>query len=496
MDSTARVCRSLYNSTKDFAICISSSCCVEYVYKLPAVDTGKEVQRKQGNSCTDFTEVSLRVICKNKNWQSTILPDFLREEKKMKKSLVLAMAMALGVTASAYAANPFSDVPAGHWAYDSINKLAAAGVIEGYGDSTFGGDKLMTRYEMAQIVAKAMAKGANVDKLAAEFADELDNLGVRVANLEKKADNVKITGNIRYNYADYDEDGYATGLRSRIWVKGQINDDWSYTGMLENVQNLKDNAGNEDTKFQRAYVDGKIGGVAVEAGRLQLTLVGGNLYDTRADGVVASYGKDVKVTGFYAKPTNQGKALFGTSEWKDEVEFDNVYGVKVDAKLGVVAATAGYTVFQDGAFNEYYKVGDKFALLRSLDMDDNKIWNAGVAFDVAKDLNLTADYMRATDYDEGFDRDGYVVGLSYAGAKAAKEGSFGVYGKYYDQGRATVVAHTMNGAYGNHGFKGYMVGTNYTFAKNIVGAVEYYDLEDKLDNSDMKTLWSQLVFTF
>mgnify|MGYP001252486575 CR=1 FL=1 len=44
----------------------------------------------------------------------------------MKKSLVLAMAMALGVTASAYAANPFSDVPAGHWAYDSVNKLAAA----------------------------------------------------------------------------------------------------------------------------------------------------------------------------------------------------------------------------------------------------------------------------------------------------------------------------------------------------------------------------------
>ena len=418
----------------------------------------------------------------------------------MKKSLVLAMAMALGVTASAYAANPFSDVPAGHWAYDSINKLAAAGVIEGYGDSTFGGDKLMTRYEMAQIVAKAMAKGANVDKLAAEFADELDNLGVRVANLEKKADNVKITGNIRYNYADYDEDGYATGLRSRIWVKGQINDDWSYTGMLQNVQNLKDNAGNEDTKFQRAYVDGKIGGLAVEAGRLQLTLVAGNLYDTRADGVVASYGKDVKVTGFYAKPTDQGKALDEDPKVeKSELEFDNVYGVKVDAKLGVVAATAGYTVFKDGVVNEYTNwnpTDKKYDDKDSSEIDDNKIWNVGVAFDVAKDLNLTADYMRATDYDEDLDRDGYVVGLSYAGAKAAKAGSFGVYGKYYDQGRATVVAHTMNGEYGTHGFKGYMVGANYTFAKNIVGAVEYYDLEDKLDNSDMKTLWSQLVFTF
>ena len=72
----------------------------------------------------------------------------------MKKSLVLAMAMALGVTASAYAANPFSDVPAGHWAYDSVNKLASAGIVDGYGNGTFGGDRLMTRYEMAQIVAK------------------------------------------------------------------------------------------------------------------------------------------------------------------------------------------------------------------------------------------------------------------------------------------------------------------------------------------------------
>ena len=140
----------------------------------------------------------------------------------------------------------------------------------------------MTRYEMAQIVAKAMAKGANVDKLAAEFADELDNLGVRVANLEKKADNVKITGEVRYHYADNDKDvapGYATALRSRIWIKGAINDDWTYTGMLENVQNLKNNTGDETTKFQRAYVNGKLGGVAVQAGRYHKKLAEGNVYD-------------------------------------------------------------------------------------------------------------------------------------------------------------------------------------------------------------------------
>ena len=167
----------------------------------------------------------------------------------MKKSLVLAMAMALGVTASAYAANPFSDVPAGHWAYDSVNKLAAAGIVDGYGNGTFGGDRLMTRYEMAQIVAKAMAKGANVDRLAAEFADELDSLGVRVAALEKKADNVKITGNIRAHYADYkkgakDRNGsYGAKLRTRLFINGQINDNWSYTGRIQNIQNFRNDSG-------------------------------------------------------------------------------------------------------------------------------------------------------------------------------------------------------------------------------------------------------------
>ena len=425
----------------------------------------------------------------------------------MKKSLVLAMAMALGVTASAYAANPFSDVPAGHWAYDSVNKLAAAGVIDGYGDGSFGGDKLMTRYEMAQIVARAMANGANVDKLAAEFADELDALGVRVAALEKKADNVKITGQIRYHYSDLsgDIDGSASKLRSRIW----INDNWGYKGMLENIQNFRNNAGDETTNFQRAYVEGKIGGVKISAGRQELFLVDGNLYDTRADGIIASYGKDVKLTGFYAKPTNQGKALFseaatiggidGTMAYS--MEYDEVFGARVDAKIGVVDANVGYTVFNDGKFNgdfTYTDPVDKKVKTdsASVDLDDNEIWNVGVAFNLAKDLRLTADYMKS-DLSYKGDDDAIIVGLGYKGAKAAKAGTWGLYGKYYDQARTTVVAHTMVGEYGTEGFKGYMVGANYAFAKNIVGTVEYYDLEGKDDaKTDMRTLWSQLVFTF
>src|SRR5574344_638426 len=148
----------------------------------------------------------------------------------MKKSLVLAMLVAMGLSATALAANPFSDVPAGHWAYGSIAKLAAAGIVDGYGDGTYRGDRLMTRYEMAQIVARAMAKGANVDRLASEFADELDSLGVRVAKLEKKSDNVKITGYARYSYMDHtekvkgdnDAKDYSAKLRSRFWFTGAV----------------------------------------------------------------------------------------------------------------------------------------------------------------------------------------------------------------------------------------------------------------------------------
>ena len=434
----------------------------------------------------------------------------------MKKSLVLAMAMALGVTASAYAANPFSDVPAGHWAYDSVAELAAAGVVDGYTDGSFGGDKLMTRYEMAQIVAKAMAKGANVDKLAAEFADELDTLGVRVANLEKKADNVKVTGQIRYHYADHDGADHENGLRSRIWVNGLINDDWSYTGMLENKQDFTNDAGDETTKFQRAYVTGKLGGANVVAGRQPLFLVDGNLYDTRFDGVVASYGKDVKLTGFYGKPTDQNDELLawenvGKKRTRD-LSFDTVWGAKVDAEIGVVKATAGYTVFGDGESNKYTEQLDgsmKVDPDYSGEIDDNKIWNVGVAFDLVKDLEFSANYLKATDYsDDGFAKikdmgdDGYILGLNYRGAKASEVGTWGLYAKYYDQERPTVVAHTMNGEYGTTGFDGYMVGVNYTFAKNIVGAVEYYDLDGKdIGNKEtvgeeMKTLWAQLVFNF
>ena len=430
----------------------------------------------------------------------------------MKKSLVLAMAMALGVTASAYAANPFSDVPAGHWAYDSISKLAAAGVIEGYGDTTFGGDKLMTRYEMAQIVAKAMAKGANCDKLAAEFADELDNLGVRVANLEKKADNVKISGETKLRYWAYDGESQVKNIknsdklqqRSRIFVKGQVNEDWSYTGMLENVQTYSESNGGEETvKFQRAYVNGKVGGVKVQAGRYHWgDFFDKMIYDTRMDGIQASYGKDINLTLGY------GKAADGDGAWKAE---DMAYA-QLGTKIGVVDAKVGYYKFANVGSSDAVDavvakdedgniVGTVTPAKAAVEGTDREIFAAGIGLNVAKDLKFTGNYYNADVDNYNGDDDGFVVGLAYKGAKAATPGTWGVWAKYYDLGFGNYVASTAEFEYkyftdATEGFKGYGVGVDYTFAKNIVGAVKYYDMEAKKGDLDDQTLYAELNFMF
>lgn len=406
----------------------------------------------------------------------------------MKKSLVLAMVMALGITASGYAGNSFSDVPAGHWAYDSVNKLAATGIIDGYGDTTFGGDRLMTRYEMAQIVAKAMAKGANVDRLAAEFADELDSLGVRVTVLEKKTDNVKIAGNIRAHYADYKKSAkkrngnYGSALRSRLYVKGQINDGWSYTGRIENRQRFNNNVGDEDTKLNWAFVEGKLGAVDIRAGRTWIYLGDGNIYDETFDGIVASFGKDVKLEAVYGKPTNS----FG---W----DYDKVWGASLGGKLDTVNLGAGYYKFDAAGSAE----------AKGAALEDNNIWQANATYGFGK-ASLGAMYLHSDlDGDQG--GSGWVGTLNYGGAKAAKRGSFGLNAQYYDLPAGTVVAHTMNGEYqysyakngdDNKGIKGYKIGAYYTVAKNMVAGIEYYDLKDKIDDNEYKTLWSQMIITF
>lgn len=405
----------------------------------------------------------------------------------MKKSLMLAMAMTFAICGGAYAANPFSDVPAGHWAYDSISKLAAAGVVEGYGDNTFRGDRLMTRYEMAQMVAKAMAKGANVDKLAAEFADELDALGVRVERLEKNQDNVKITGQARYHYENYKIDGvkgHTSKLRTRLWLTGKVNDNWNYVSMLENQQDFTTHAGDEDTKFQRAYLDGRLGGTKVQAGRINKVLFDSMVYGSRMDGIDVKYGDKVKLNAYYGKATNSTDYSIGEAP-------DYMYGAGVSADVVKnLELHAGY---------DHFKVKDALT-----DKDEDRIVNAGFNYKFAnRDANFGATYLHA-DADgrpESASKNGFMLGLDYKGAKVDKPGSWGIGAKYYQTPAGISISSgwdTTNAVknFYNEGFKGWFAKANYAVAKNMIAGVEYWNMKGRESGDKANALWTDFTVTF
>ena len=367
----------------------------------------------------------------------------------------------------------------------------------------------MTRYEMAQIVAKAMAKGANVDKLAAEFADELDSLGVRIANLEKKTDNVKITGQIRASYHDADEGGHEGRLRTRLFVNGNVNEDWSYTGRLENSQYYageKGAAGDDDVTMNWAFVSGPIGGIHVDAGRMDFTK--SDVLDNRGDGIKLSYGDNIKVFGWAMKASNDDYVNGVYETWDEQKDGSYAWTERDmldDGDRVYVAGVEANWELMDGAIR-YYNTDN---------WRENDIIEVALAGEISKDLTLKGTYFYGdSDVIDG-DDSGYLVGLSYRGAKASKPGSWGVYANYSDRPLATYLNPTIfSGGYAAYpadanwtvdkagnvtsgdGYKGFEVGANVTLAKNIVAAVKYFDLEEREGNKDAQTLWSEVVFTF
>ena len=188
----------------------------------------------------------------------------------MKKIVaLLAVAALVAFAAPALAANPFMDVPMNSWAYDALSQLSASGVVSGYPDGTFKGNQPMTRYEMASIVARALAtvdmdKASKQDvemlkKLVVEFKDELDALGVkvdsldsRVAVMEENLGGWKIAGGFRFDYRSIDEpksgvykdksdwdDQDSTLSRARLHFYKTINDKVKFYGRLNGEHDLE-----------------------------------------------------------------------------------------------------------------------------------------------------------------------------------------------------------------------------------------------------------------
>ena len=92
----------------------------------------------------------------------------------------------------------FPDVAANHWAYEAVSDLSRRGLVEGYPDGTFGGDRLLTRYEFAQIVYRAIQDGVTVDdRLVTEFSPEMALF--RVDTVAKNAQDEPTIERVRVN---------------------------------------------------------------------------------------------------------------------------------------------------------------------------------------------------------------------------------------------------------------------------------------------------------
>ena len=416
----------------------------------------------------------------------------------MKKTLVSALATALVVGAASTtfaAANPFSDVPRDHWAYDAVTQLAADGVVEGYGDGTYRGDRNITRYEMAQMVAKAMAKSGNVpvsdkaliDRLAAEFADELNNLGVRVTKLERNADMVKWNGKLEYTYTSTRYENQRRDNKDdvvfRLEPSAEVNNHWHVNARLDAGYHMdKDDSSN--VALKRAWAQGDYDNFTVKLGKMELTsgenyqAPGSLVLDDNFSGAEVSFGNLMK-----AKV--QAGRLSASPRTDTFSDTANYQGIGLQYEKGSLTAGAGYYRLKGTPLKAH-------ASLKKADDDTFDIWALNGGYKFSQNVMLSGAY--AYNNSTMSKRSGQ-VSLDYKGADPADKGSWGAYVSYRHLGGASVFS-TQDGAL--YGTKGIELGTSYTLWNNVVLSAKYFKGKTLAKQPDDKVqkLFGRVEFLF
>ena len=403
----------------------------------------------------------------------------------MKKILAIAAVAALTAGVSAYAANPFSDVSPDDWAYQAVSDLCDQGVVEGYPDGTFKGERNMTRYELAQVIARLMAREdqlnaeqkATVDKLAGEYADELANLGVRVSNLEKKVGNISWFGDARMRWKEkgYNTDGSrkADGWdgRMRINAKAQVNDSTYVRGRFTSNMNFKDDA-DANTKMDVLFVHHQFGDkVGMNLGRNFLTLgQTGMYYDDFFDGAQLFIG-DSKLT-LEAGYGRMNTWINDYGQKKDDTVYARLYG-----QTGRI----GYDA-------EYIKT------VGAADADKKSIWGAGLTVGVTDAVDIFGDFYKNTE-PKG-DPQMWTAGLGFGHYNLKKPGTFRVAAQYVRNeagayfGGSTYTAFPASSLL-NVDSKFWLANADVVLAKNIRLHGEYafnVKTDDSVDYDDLATV--------
>lgn len=439
------------------------------------------------------------------------------KEVNMKKhfATVVTATLMLGAT-TAFAANPFSDVTPDTWAYQSVSQLANTGIINGYPDGTFKGQHQITRYEMAQMVAKAIAhqdranveQQALINRLADEFSAELNNLGIHVSNLENRVGNVKVTGDARLRYHQVQYGSSSFDYRGRIQFNGAINDTTSATvrvgtsntfGVAQIVDANNNPTSNLHTVVDRLYVSHKFSNtVNGVVGRQGLMIGNGLMYDNQFDGALFTYGT----------PTISAAVGYGTPIKSSMVQFPPLASSTVKDSATVTVAQVKGVIAEGISLGAFYVRGNKDINTVTYKNETNVVTNGnadstepGVHFariyGVNADVHVGKAWIGGEWLQASWDQSSaWVAGIGYGNFNQSKPGTWTVKTQYmYAQENAPILSSTWkfkntqketyereHGDFKNAlkntqilrtGFKGWLATLRYTVAKNVAFNMYY-----------------------
>ena len=392
--------------------------------------------------------------------------------------------MAVGA-ACAFAANPFVDVPSDSWAYKSVVELADAGIIQGVDGSYFQGERNITRYEAAEMVAKAMAhmdkasveQRALINKLADEYADELNNLGVRVSALENRVGNVKLSGDARIRFQHQDTSSEAsTGYkkdaswdyRVRARANAKVNDRTTVTyGISTDDINFADNGAASDNGnifTDDAKVDYNFGGNHwnLSVGRTDTYVLGGeNAYGFQYGDVFDR--AELKYTNdHFAATAGYGKFKAGDTVEDAAVEGNGLLGVKTG--YGELEGFFGGGRAAGSAVGVYY---NDFNGINGFKADD--LWGAYASLNFGK-WNALANYEKINN-DVTNDPEVWIGKLTYGSAASDARGSWDAWVEYINSDKGALLGGATNSWRDDSvldNVKSWGVGIDYTLAKNVI----------------------------
>jgi hypothetical protein len=278
---------------------------------------------------------------------------------------------------------------------------------------------------------------------------------------------IDLTGNVRYKFDNLQTEGFeetndnTTKLRYRLGASATVNENWKVQALFEATEDMRTSGAANGLAVNRAYLDGKIGDVGMNIGRVYILPAHGMVVDTYIDGVKASMGAgDLKANLYYGKID---KALGAIDPDYTAVEL----GYAVTEKTGLKLA---HHVVADRAY-----IGDDF-----------NSTEFGFDSKLTDDLTLVGTFAtsNAVAYETGME-----LGVKFKGADKKEAGSFGTWAFYrnlepfamykptYDYANVKVIGIDT-------GFKGFEVGFNYTVDKNMVWTTAYSTGESAVDGVD------------